>query len=169
MSGDPSGIADFERRLHGLLEESVQRVGGRARSRLNQARHAALAEAARQDWRARLRRALRIAPRDPLAIRPLWLSATGAVAAAVLVAFVLWPRAPRVYPAVEASPAAVEDLDLLADREGMDLMQSGDGQFYEWAMAQADQSGPAAEPGTRGGDKSTGDPDSGANTKQNSG
>jgi hypothetical protein len=132
MSRDLNGTADFERRLHALLEESVQRVGGHARSRLNQARHAALAEAARH--RAYLPARVAAWIRRPL----LWMPASGAVAAAVLVSFVLWPpHAPQGYPAAEVNHTTVEDLDLLADRDGMDLMQGGDGQFYEWAMAQA--------------------------------
>ncbi len=136
MSRNLDGTADFERRLRALLEESVQGVGGHARSRLNQARHAALAQAARRRrWKLPLRAAARVRS------RLLWMPAAGAVAAAVLVAFVLWPRGPQGFPAVDASHATVEDLDLLADREGMDLMQSGDGQFYEWAMAQAEQGG----------------------------
>ncbi|HET9105826.1 MAG TPA: hypothetical protein VFN79_01405 [Steroidobacteraceae bacterium] len=142
MSRDLNGIADFERQLHALLEESVQRVGGPVRSRLNQARHTALAEA---EWPGRWQLGLRLAAwlRRPL----LWLPAAGGVAAALLVAFVLWPHAPRAYPAAEASRAAAEDLDLLADRDGMELMQNGDGQFYEWAVAQASVGGPPADSG----------------------
>ena len=156
MSRDLNGTADFERQLHALLEESVERVGGHARSRLNQARHAALAEAARhRGWDVPARLAARV--RRPL----LWMPASGAVAAAVLVAFVLWPHAPQGYPAAEVNHTTVEDLDLLADRDGMDLMQGGDGQFYEWAVAQS-QTGHAApdqgRPHTRGGGA---DPNSG--------
>lgn len=142
MSRDSNGIGDFERQLQVLLQESVRRVGGRARSRLNQARHAALAGAGRPGRRhlglrleARLRRPL------------LWVPVTGGLAAALLVGFVLWPHAPRGYSTAETSGAAAEDLDLLADREGMELMQNGDGQFYEWAMAQADKGGPSAGSG----------------------
>jgi len=136
MSRDLNGTADFERRLQALLEESVQRVGGRARSRLNQARHAAVAEAER---RSRWSRPLRAAAW--LRLHLMWMPAGGAVAAAVLVAFVLWPHAPQGYPAAEANQTSAEDMDLIADRDGMDIMESGDGQFYEWAMAQADQGG----------------------------
>jgi len=32
----------------------------------------------------------------------------------------------------------MEDIDLLADSEGLDLVQNGDGSFYEWAAAQTD-------------------------------
>src|SRR6185437_8611692 len=98
MSRDVNGTADFEHQLRTLLGESVQRVGGRARSRLNQARHAALAEAARGSrWRLARRTAAW------LRLHLLWMPAGGAVAAAALVAFVLWPHAPQGYPAAEAS------------------------------------------------------------------
>ncbi len=139
MSRDLNGTADFEQRLHSLLEEGVRRVGGHARSRLNQARHAAVAAAARRHWRLPLRAAAW------LRSHVLWLPAGGAVAAAVLVAFLLWPGARPGYPAVLANAASVEDLDLIADRDGLDIMQSGDAQFYEWAMAQADQDGGPAD------------------------
>jgi hypothetical protein len=163
MSRDLNGDTDFEHRLQALLEESVQRVGGRARSRLTQARYAALAEAARSSrWRP-LRALAWSRP------RLLWMPTAGAMAAAVLVAFVLWPHAQPGYPAVEANPTNVEDLDLVADREGMDLMQSGDGQFYEWAMAQADdgEQPAGASPGGQG--KAHGEQNAGADTNQNSG
>lgn len=164
MSRDSNGTTDFERQLHTLLQESVQRVGGHARSRLNQARHAALAEAARRSrWHLPLRAAAW------LQLRPLWMPATGAVAAAVLVAFVLWPHAPQAYPGAEANPTTVEDLDLLADHEGMDLMQSGDGQFYEWAMAQTNQRGRPAGTGATGQGGAPGGQNAGTDTNQNSG
>lgn len=153
MSRDHNGTSDFERQLHALLEESVQRVGGHARSRLNQARHAALTEAGlHRGWSLSARAAAWI--RRPL----LWMPASGAVAAALLVSFVLWPHAPQGYPAAEVNHTTVEDLDLLADRDGMDLMQGGDGQFYEWAIAQS-QAGPGQ--GQGGHEQGSADPNSG--------
>ena len=164
MSRDSNGTTDFEHQLRTRLEESVRRVGGRARSRLNQARQAAVAEAGRRSqWRVPLRAVEWIRP------RPMWMPATGAVAAAVLVAFVLWPHAPQVYPAVEANHTTAEDLDLLADRDGMDLMQGGDGQFYEWAMAQTGQGGQPAAPGGSVQGKTRGGQSGGADPNQNSG
>jgi hypothetical protein len=165
MSRDLHGTADFERQLHTLLEESVRRVGGRPRSRLNQARQAAIAEAERRShWPVPLRALEWLRP------RALWMPATGAVAAAVLVALVHWPHAPQGYPAIEANHTTVEDLDLLADRDGMDLMQGGgDGQFYEWAVAQADEDGQPAAPGGSVRGKTRGGQGAGADTKQNSG
>lgn len=165
MSRDLSGDADFERQLRDLLEESMQRVGGRARSRLNQARHAAIAEAQRpRPWRLPQRLVARAGR------HLLWMPAAGAMAAAVLVALVLWPHAPQGYPAADASHTTVEDLDLLADREGMDLMESGDGQFYEWAMAQADdKSGQPAGAGATDQGKTRGGQNGGGDSDQNSG
>ena len=162
MSRDVNGTADFEHQLRTLLGESVQRVGGRARSRLNQARHAALAEAARGSrWRLARRTAAW------LRLHLLWMPAGGAVAAAALVAFVLWPHAPQGYPAAEASPASVEDLDLVADRDAMDIVQSGDGQFYEWAMAQATQGGqPAGGAAPAGQGKTQGSQSAGTDPNQ---
>ena len=164
MSRDSGGSADFERRLHALLQESVQRVGGRARSRLNQARYAALDEARRpRPWYLRRWFAARTGK------RLLWMPAAGAVAAGALVALVLWPHAPQGYPAVNASHATVEDLDLIADRDGMDIMESGDGQFYEWAMTQASvQGGHPAGAGATGQGKTHGS-QGGGDTNQNSG
>jgi len=163
MSRDLNGTTDFEHQLHDLLEESVRRVGGRARSRLNQARQAAIAEAARgRRWRMPLRAAA-------WTRLHLWMPAGGAVAAAVLVAFVLWPHAPQEYPAAESNPTTIEDLDLLADRDGMDIMQNGDGQFYEWAMAQSSQDSPPAGGGAPDPGKGHGAQNAGADTDPNPG
>ena len=37
-----------------------------------------------------------------------------------------------------ARAGAVEDMDLLADSDALDLMEGWDGSFYEWAAAQSD-------------------------------
>ena len=133
MSPDTEGReppTEFERNARAVLEESVGRIDGRTRSRLNQARHAALEAAA--------------APRRAFWRRFVVMPAAGAAAAAVLVAIVLWPREPRPeLPLLEAphsvaDHAGVEDIDLLADGEAMGLMEGEDGSFYEWAVAQAD-------------------------------
>jgi hypothetical protein len=119
--------SEFEKRTRALLEDSVQRVDGRIRSRLNQARHAALEEASRRPslWR-----------------RFTSMPAAGAVAATVLVAFVLWPHSHTGQPlmAEAGGHAGMEDLDLLADSDALDLVsdETDTGQFYEWAVEQAD-------------------------------
>ena len=118
---------EFERNARVVLAQSISRIDGRTRSRLNQARQAALAAAAR--------------PR-----RALWWSGFGlmpaasAAAAALLVTLVLWHREPAgIAPLPEGQ--SVEDMDLLADSEALDLIEGWDGPFYEWAAAQTDGNG----------------------------
>jgi hypothetical protein len=130
MSGQGEQLTDFERLSRQALEESVLRIDGRVRSRLNQARQAAVEAAS--------------ARRRPLFSRFFTLVPTaGAAAAAVLVTMVLWHRGPQTeLPAVTDSMHPV-DLELLADGEGLDLVQDGDGSgsFYEWAAEQTEAGG----------------------------
>jgi hypothetical protein len=125
MSGQSEELTEFEQRSRMMLEESVLRIDGRVRSRLNQARHAALEAAT--------------ARRRPLFSRLFTLVPTaGAAAAALMVAMVLWHGGPRqIEPPTGAEPA--QDLDLLADSDGLDLVEDGgdgSGSFYEWAAEQ---------------------------------
>ena len=124
MTNDP--LSDFERNARLVLEHSVARLDGRTRSRLNQARQAALTAAGTRRpgwWRS-------------LALMP----AAGAIAAALLVSVLLWHRQPLggEAPALDAQRVTAEDMDLLADKDALDLMEGGDGSFYEWAAAQTD-------------------------------
>jgi len=125
MSPVTPPTTEFERNALTVLEASVARIDARTRSRLNQARQAALEAAGRRSrpwWRS-------------LALMP-----AGAVAAALLLAVMLWHREPamREAPTLEGHVAAVEDMDLLADAEGLDLIEGWDGPFYEWAADQSD-------------------------------
>jgi anti-sigma-K factor RskA len=125
MTANDEELGDFEKRARALLEESVLRIDGRIRSRLNQARHAAAAELERS------------------ARRPFWrsfaLAPAAGVVAAGLLAVVLWaPRPGQMLPVAEPGSSAVEDLDLVADSDTFDLIEQEDGGFYEWAVAQAD-------------------------------
>jgi hypothetical protein len=141
MSPKDESLSELERRLRKALAESVDGVDARVRSRLNQARQAAVAECDKLRWGPRMSG---------------WMPA-GAVTAALLVALLLGypPRQPvtSVTHVVQASSSAApqhptaEDLELLADGEGMDLVQSdpSDGSFYEWTMYESDASG---APGT---------------------
>jgi anti-sigma-K factor RskA len=125
MTADDEELGDFEKRTRALLEQSLTRVDARIRSRLNQARHAASA-ALEQPVRRPFWRSFAFAP------------ATGVVAAVVL-AVVLWaPRPGQMLPVAENASSAVEDLDLVADSDTLDLIEQEDGGFYEWAVAQAD-------------------------------
>lgn len=128
--------SEFERRTQAVLEESVSRLDGRTRSRLNQARQRALeAHAA--------------STRSPLARlfgnRSVFAPA-GAVAAVAVLAVVLWsgrPHTESTLASMAEGGTAVEDLDLLADNDALTLARDGDPEFYEWALA-ADDDG--AEP-----------------------
>ena len=127
MSPVTPPVTDFERNARGVLEESVSRLDARTRSRLNQARQLAVEAAAarhRPWWRS-------------LALMP----AAGAATAALLLAVMLWHREPAALepPGLEVRTTSVEDLDLLADAEGLDLVEGWDGPgFYEWAADQND-------------------------------
>lgn len=125
MSPQDDRLVQFEEQARAVLTESVTRIDSRVRSRLNQARQAAIAEVARPRRRPRL----------------FFMPAAGAVAAAALVAMVLWqhgPKVPAALPVTDGGQVQAEDLDLIADSDGLDMLQDSDGAFYEWAAAQAD-------------------------------
>jgi anti-sigma-K factor RskA len=117
--GDASR-AEFEQRTRAVLEDSVSRLDGRTRSRLTQARYAALEQGRRSQrlwWRA-------FAP-------------AGAVAAAAVLAIALWVGRPGLDAPLSASQP-FDDLELLADNDAFDLAEdSVDLDFYEWAAAEA--------------------------------
>jgi len=121
---EDEGASGLERRTRALLEASAANLDGRVRSRLTQARHAALAERRR----ARARRA--------------WLSwaPAGALAAAVLGVLLFVRQGPSFLPAAAPAVAtAADDFELLADADGMQLAEdAGEYEFYEWAVAAAD-------------------------------
>ncbi|HVW71453.1 MAG TPA: hypothetical protein VHB68_20905 [Steroidobacteraceae bacterium] len=131
MSPASEQLTEFERKSRLVLEESVLRIDGRVRSRLNQARHAAI-EAAATRRRSVFWRFSTLVP------------TAGAAAAALLVAMILWHRGPEVeMPTVEGAHPSAEDMDLLADKDGLDLVSDGDGSgsFYEWAAEQSEGNG----------------------------
>ncbi len=130
---------EFEERSSAVLTESLTRIDSRIRSRLNQARQAAVAEASLHRWGG--------AGKRPGFLPSFVLMPTaGAIAAAALVAMVLWQHPhPGGGAGSEGSAMTAEDLDLVADGEGLDLMEDLDGSFYEWA---ADQSEPGTETST---------------------
>jgi hypothetical protein len=126
MSPAEEPLTPFERNARTVLAESVLRIDARTRSRLNQARHAALAAAA---------------PRRGFLSSFTLMPAAGA-AAAVFVAVMLWHHQPAGdLGTADGQHLAVEDMDLLADSEALDLVEQGDGSFYEWAAAQSDGNG----------------------------
>jgi hypothetical protein len=127
MSADPDRPSEFEQRAQGVLDESVTRVSARVRSRLNQARQAALAEI-----QARPRFYWRL---------PSLMPAAGAVAAVAVVATVLMMRQGGEPGALhgEGGGAAYEDIELLSDNDGLEFIENFDGSFYEWAAAQGEE------------------------------
>ena len=133
-------MSEFEDRTRSTLDDSVAGLDGRVRSGLTQARHAALDQLAAQrngptGWRSVLQ--LRL------------LAPAGAMAAAALVAVVLWggrvPVSGNALLADGASP--IEDLELLADKDALAVSADGDYDFYEWAAAQ-DEAGAGESRGT---------------------
>ncbi len=133
-----AGGAEFERRTRELLVGSVDRLSGTTRSRLTQARYAAIA-AGQSRARYRLQR---------------WAPAGAAVAAALALLVVFLPHGARS-PINPVSNTALEDLDLLASDVPLNADQDMDYDFYEWAVAQA-------EPGASSAPRTPGTPSAGA-------
>ena len=125
MSAEDEKLMAFEQRVRQALRQSADVADARVRSRLNQARQRAVSEAEKPQ------RSLR-----PAGLLP----AMGALTAALLVALVLSYQTPRGTLQVAVDRPTADDLDLLADGDGLDIVQSDDGSFYEWAMSQADGS-----------------------------
>jgi anti-sigma-K factor RskA len=109
---------DFEKRAQEVLQESVSRLDGRTRSRLTQARHAALAQLekpARQWWRSYV--------------------PAGAAAAAAVLAVMIYAGRPDGGLPLTAS-AAVDDAEILADVDAPEFEEGDDVEFYEWAAGE---------------------------------
>jgi hypothetical protein len=127
----------FEERSRALFHDSVESVDFAMRSRLTQARHAAI-EAAdatrRRPWFSRL---------------GFLTPAAGVTAAAVLGVF-LWMGSPLGHHAATVADGQpnLEDLDIVASSDegsgdAMDMLQD-DIEFYDWANKAAN-SGPATQ------------------------
>jgi hypothetical protein len=128
--------SSLEDRSRALFDDSVESVDMRVRSRLTQARHAAIEAASAQRGR-------------PWFLRTaLWTPAAGVTAAAVL-GVALWFGTPLGHYAVTANDAQsnFEDLDIVASSEdgnsdALEMLQD-DIDFYDWAD-KAGNPGPAA-------------------------
>lgn len=124
----------LEVRSRVVLEEGLSRIDARTRSRLNQARQAAVAAASRSSWLGRF---------DGAWSRQVLMPATGAAAAAVLVALFMLTGGHHLTSSVTDNPATAFDvLDLVTDDDAMNLMEDNDSSFYEWAAAQGDSGAP---------------------------
>ncbi len=123
----------LELRSRLVLDEGLARIDAHTRSRLNQARQAAVAAAARPSFLARFHGAL-----TPQMVMP----ATGAAAVVALVAvFMLSSGGPHLTAVTDSPASALDVLDLVTDDDAMNLMEDNDGSFYEWAAAQSDSAG----------------------------
>ena len=118
------GSTEFERRTQQLLLGSADRLSGTTRSRLTQARYAALA-AVESSGQHRLQR---------------WAPAGAAAAAALALLVVFMPHGGRT-PINPVSNSVLEDMDLLASDVPLSGDQDMDYDFYEWAVDQAEQGG----------------------------
>jgi hypothetical protein len=106
--------AEFEARTRALFDDSLEQLDGRTRSRLTQARHAALEE-------------LRAQRRNPW--RRAWLPLGGATVAAVLA---VWITVGQLGTATgpEGTALPLEDFDVVAEAPSLDLLE--DVEFYTW-------------------------------------
>lgn len=114
--------ADFAAHARKLLLESVDHLDGRTRSRLTQARYAALAEL---DGTAKPRATRWLLPAGSLAalagVAMIWLGVRGVDAPAVV--------------AQTAVTSPLDDMEIMAGAENLELLE--DLEFYAWLEAEA--------------------------------
>jgi hypothetical protein len=123
MNQDNEELTPFEQRTRALLRDSTGQLDGATRSRLAQARAAALAaHDTRRNW---------------LDFR--YLAPAGAMAAALLVTVLFVGRQDAPGGVNETAGSALYDLELLADADAFELTQEGDLEFIEWAAAMGEQ------------------------------
>jgi hypothetical protein len=116
-------LSEFEQRTRAALRDSAEHLDGATRSRLAQARAAALAQRERRSGWLELR----------------YLAPAGAMAAAALVT-VLYVGQPDTPNDVNASAGgALDDMELLADADALELSGETDLEFLEWAAAMGEQ------------------------------
>jgi|SRR5580693_4738130 hypothetical protein len=119
-----AGSSPFEQRTRELLLQSADALPGSVRSRLTQARYAALAAHASKATPSLTRR---------------WMPA-GAVAGVVLALFVvLTPHGSSSGRLSAMAGPPIEDIDMLTDSDAVPLNgdQDVDFDFYEWAAEEA--------------------------------
>jgi len=108
-------MQDFERKSRAAFDDSVASLDGATRSRLARARELALVEA-RRGYRPRL---------------STWMP-VGAAAAAAVMAILLWTGRETGSESTEPVLAALEELDIVAAGDDLDMMDE-DPAFYAWA------------------------------------
>lgn len=107
---DVSAEDAFVKKAKQQFDESVERLDGETQSRLNRARHVALAEVdtGQSTW-------------------VQWAPATGVAAAAVL-GVVLWAGNPATEDM--ATPAVASDMEILLTGDSLEMLE--DLEFYSW-------------------------------------
>lgn len=113
---------EFALRLKKRLQNDAPALDAATRSRLNQARQAALRELDRPAW-------------SSLAGRGSWMTAGGAVAAGVMVALLL--RQGGVAPELPAY-APAEDIEIILSEGDLELYDELE--FYTWVAMQSEAS-----------------------------
>jgi len=123
MTAADNDNSEFEQRTRELLLQSAERLPGSVRSRLTQARYAALAAHSSQQSPSLVRR---------------WMPA-GALAGVVLALFVVLMPHGSGTSHVAMVGSALEDIDMLSDSDALPLNgdQDVDYDFYEWAAGEA--------------------------------
>lgn len=109
---------DFESRLRKRMRDHAPALDARTRSRLNQARQAALTELHKPAW-------------SPLTRPGRWMTAGGAVAAGVMVALML--RQGGMSPGVPLY-APADDIEIILSEGELELYE--DLEFYAWVEMQ---------------------------------
>jgi hypothetical protein len=120
---------EIEQRARELFAESVAGLDGHTRSRLSQARAAAIAATGKRpaaSWLARWR------PASPWRAFGALLPAGVAVAVVALAATFLVPQMQDA----PAAPVVLNDLDLLLEGENLDFFEELE--FYAWLLEQPD-------------------------------
>ncbi len=108
---------EFEQRVHALLQEKAEQLDGRTRSRLTQARHAAL-DAIKKTQASRTK---------------VWywlMPATGAAAAVLAVTLSIHPAHRSEQASVHASVGAADELEIVTAEDSLDFYR--DVEFYAW-------------------------------------
>ena len=116
MSTHDHEPGSLEQRAQELLRASADGLDGHIRSRLTQARSAAIEEARKS--------------RAPFIWRTL--VPAGALASVAALAFVLWNGSQQA-PGPAALHPALDDIDLMVTSESFELLE--DLEFYEWVAA----------------------------------
>lgn len=118
-------LSEFEKQTRAVLRTSVDNLDGATRSRLTQARHAALAQHGARYW-----------------YDFRYLAPAGGAMAAVVLATILF-IGHHGGPVNETNGGALDDMELLADNDAYELSQETDLEFIEWAatMGEQDQAG----------------------------